>query len=110
MPRTCYVYILASEDRHLYIGVTNDLTRRMREHRALRPRSYVARHRIIYLVYYEMAPDCKGAVVREKQIKRWRRVQRLELVERFNPEWRDLFEIPTRFELRPPSPPAGAPG
>ena len=110
MPRTCYVYILASQDRHLYVGVTNDLARRMHEHRALRPDSYVARHCIMRLVYYEMAPDCRGAVIREKQIKRWRRVQRLELIESFNPEWRDLFEIPARFELRPPSPPAGAPG
>jgi putative endonuclease len=110
MPRICYVYILASTARHLYVGVTNDLTRRMHEHRKLRPGSYVARHRIVHLVYYEMAPDCRGAVMREKEIKRWRRMQRLELVESFNPEWRDLFEIPSRFEVRPPSPFSGAPG
>ena len=110
MPRTCYVYILASDDRHLYVGVTNDLARRMHEHRQLRPGSYVARHRIVHLVYYEMAPDCRGAVVREKEIKRWRRMQRLDLVERFNPEWRDLFEIPSKFQLRPPSLAPLAPG
>jgi len=110
MPRTCYVYILASDDRHLYVGVTIDLTRRMHEHRRLRPGSYVTRYRIVHLVYFEMAPDCRGAVVREKQIKRLRRLQRLDLVESFNPEWRDLFEIPTRFELRPPSLAPLAPG
>lgn len=82
----------------------------MHEHRALRPGSYVARYGITHLVYYEMAPDCRGAVMREKQIKGWRRMQRLELVESFNPEWRDLFEIPTWVELRSPSPPPGAPG
>ena len=110
MPRLCYVYILASDDRHLYVGVTNDLTRRMHEHRASRPGSYTARYGIMRLVYFEMAPDCRGAVVREKEIKRFRRMQKIELIESFNPEWRDLFEIPRRFELRPPSPPAGAPG
>ncbi len=88
-----YVYILASETRELYVGVTNDLTRRLAEHRSgLDPESYVCVHRIVHLVHLESCGDIRDAIQREKQLKGWRRRRKLELIERFNPEWRDLSE------------------
>ena len=93
MPRTYFVYILASESRELYVGVTNDLYRRLFEHRtSLDPNSYTSRHRTFRLVYWESTGDIIAAIRREKHIKRWTRMRRLELVEQMNPDWRDLAE------------------
>ena len=110
MPPTYFVYILASADRRLYVGVTGNLSRRVWQHRELVPGSYTARHRITRLVYFKTTPNIRAAIRREKEIKRWRRAGRLALIESVNPEWRDLLEIPARAALRPPSGPAGPPG
>jgi putative endonuclease len=93
MPRTYFVYILASDSRELYVGITNDLRRRLFEHRSgLDPKSYCSRHQTVRLVYWESTNDILAAIRREKHIKRWKRVRRLELIEQMNPDWKDLAE------------------
>ena len=96
MSSTYFVYILTSEARELYIGVTNDLNRRLAEHRlGLDPESYSSRHRTMRLVYFEMTTDIVSAIRREKRLKRLNRLRKLRLIEKMNPEWRDLanFEV-----------------
>ena len=87
-----YVYILANDTNVcLYIGVTNDLERRLYEHRhALDPESFTAKYRVHKLVYYEDTPDPYAAISREKQLKGWNRQRKNALVASVNPEWRDL--------------------
>ena len=91
--RTFFVYILSSRFRTLYVGVTNDLQRRVLQHRERRPGSYTARYRISTLVYYETYSDPTAAIVREKQIKGWRRDRKDALIESLNPGWRDLLDL-----------------
>jgi len=77
----------------LYTGVTNDLARRLHEHRhETDPESFTAKYRVHKLVYYEETPDAYAAVSREKQIKSWNRKRKNMLVESMNPEWRDLSD------------------
>lgn len=91
MARTYFVYILASESRELYIGVTNDLERRLAEHRGgQNPDSYASRHMTSRLVYFEMTPDVLSAIRREKRLKRLSRQRKLRLIEKTNPDWREL--------------------
>jgi putative endonuclease len=93
MPRTYFVYILASESRELYVGVTNDLPRRLSEHRAnLDLEGYAAKHNATRLVYAEATGDVRAAIRREKQIKTWTRVRKLEPIETINPAWKDFAE------------------
>ena len=89
--RDYYVYILASKSRELYIGVTNNLTRRMAEHRAgVNPDDHAYRHEIIRLVHVERTTDVRDAIRREKQLKGWKRIRKLRLIESSNPDWKDL--------------------
>lgn len=90
MARTFYVYILASLSRRLYTGVTNDLGRRLREHRAGVIGSHVHRYRITRLVFFESTHDIRAAIAREKEIKDWTREKRLQLIEEHNAGWLDL--------------------
>jgi len=90
MSRTYFVYILASESRELYVGVTNNLERRLGEHRAGLCRGYAFEHGITQLVHFEVTADVRAAIAREKQVKSWRRAKRLALIEQGNPEWKDL--------------------
>jgi putative endonuclease len=90
MPRTYFVYILASESRQLYVGVTNDLERRLPEHRAGVGQGYAFRRDITRLVHFEVTSDVLAAIAREKEVKSWTRAKRLALIEQANPEWRDL--------------------
>ena len=89
-----YVYILANATNAvLYTGVSNDLVRRVAEHKAhLDPDSFTARYRVDRLVYYEAHGSIEAAIGREKQIKGWNRRRKNELVKGFNPAWVDLFE------------------
>ncbi len=89
-----YIYLLANETNvALYTGVTGDLLRRVYEHRNhLDPKSFTARYAIHKLVYYEACEDVRAAIEREKQIKSWSRKRKNALVERMNPEWKDLYE------------------
>jgi putative endonuclease len=88
MPTYC-VYILASRSRCLYVGVTNDLSRRLAEHRAGAV-SFTARYRCSRLVYVDTTFDVRSAIAREKQLKTWRRAKKLALIEGVNPAWEDL--------------------
>lgn len=93
MGRSYYTSILASDSRKLYVGVTNDLYRRVALHRAvLNPQSYTTRHQIFGLMYRESTDDVVAAIRREKQIKGWRRRRKLELINKANPDWLDLAE------------------
>jgi putative endonuclease len=89
----CYfVYILASQrNGTLYVGVTNDLIRRVQEHREGLVEGFTRRYRVKLLVFYEGHQDIREAITREKRIKRWRRDWKLQLIERSNPRWRDLW-------------------
>jgi putative endonuclease len=89
-----YVYILASR-RHgtLYIGVTNSLQRRLEEHRNGKGSSFVKAYSVFRLVYVESYERADGAIAREKQLKRWKRDWKIELIERDNLEWRDLSDL-----------------
>jgi putative endonuclease len=87
--RQFYVYVLASLSRRLYVGVTNDLRRRIHEHRT-NATGFTARYRVTRLVYFEVTPNVSAAIAREKEIKGWLRERKLRLIEDGNPEWRDL--------------------
>jgi putative endonuclease len=91
MANTYYVYISASKrNGTLYIGVTNDLERRIYEHKRNLIEGFTKKYNIHILVYYEDVNDIHSALQREKQLKRWSRQWKIELIEKFNPEWNDL--------------------
>ena len=85
-----WVYILASLSRRLYVGVTNDLVRRVREHKAGEGSTFTKRYRINRLVHFQAFGDIRDALRAEKTIKGWTRARKLALVEEQNPGWRDL--------------------
>ena len=93
MSRTYFVYILVSESRELYVGITNNLERRLAEHRAGLYKGYAFEHGITRLVHFEVTTDVRAAIAREKQVKSWRRAKRLALIEKANPEWRNLATV-----------------
>ena len=88
-----FVYILTN-DRHtvLYTGVTNDLVRRVSEHRAHSIAGFTRRYNVDRLVFYEETSEVRAAIAREKQIKAGSRRKKVALINRMNPEWRDMFE------------------
>ena len=90
MSRTYWIYILASRSRNLYVGVTNDLQRRMIEHRQGLVPGFTSRYKIFRLVHCEQFADIRDAISREKEIKGWRREKKNKLVRAFNPKWKDL--------------------
>ncbi len=85
-----YVYILTNQSRTLYTGVTNNMPRRIHEHRHELVPGFTHRYHITRLAYYEATPDVRSAIAREKQIKGWSRAKKLALIETMNPGWRDL--------------------
>jgi putative endonuclease len=88
-----YVYIMASRrNGTLYIGVTNDLVRRVYEHREGLGDGFTKRHGVKTLVYFEIFEGIEQAIQREKTMKRWIRAWKLNQIERDNPTWRDLWE------------------
>ena len=90
MPRTFYVYILANRSRTLYVGVTNDLARRMAEHRSGKVPGFARRYMVRQLVYVESTTSARDAIAREKQIKGWARAKKIALIDSQNPKWLDL--------------------
>lgn len=89
--KTYYVYFLASISRVLYTGLTNNLYFRVKQHKEAKKKSaFTARYRINRLVYYEEYDNIYEAIDREKQIKRWRREKKLNLINEVNPKWKDL--------------------
>ncbi|MEI8123861.1 MAG: GIY-YIG nuclease family protein [bacterium] len=86
-----FVYILASKKNGtLYIGVTNDLIRRVDEHKNNLADGFTKKYNVKILVYYEHTENIESAITREKQMKEWRRSWKIELIEESNPEWKDL--------------------
>jgi putative endonuclease len=88
--KTYSVYIMASASGVLYIGVTNDLERRVFEHKNKRVPGFSARYNIQKLVYFETFGDVRAAIAREKQLKGWLRSRKVALIESTNPQWKDL--------------------
>ena len=88
--RTYYIYIMASRSRVLYTGVTNDLTRRVNEHKRGVNAGFTSKYRVTRLVYFEEFADIRDAIAREKAIKGWKRSRKITLVEARNPAWEDL--------------------
>ena len=92
MKQPC-VYILASkENGTLYIGVTSDVIKRVYEHKNDVVEGFTKQYGVHMLVYVEMHETMEAAIKREKQLKEWQRVWKLELIEKKNPEWKDLYE------------------
>jgi putative endonuclease len=92
MTKPMYVYIAASRrNGTLYTGVTNDLVRRIYEHKSKAVESFTEKYGVGMLVYYECFSDPETAIRREKRIKEWPRKWKLALIEKSNPEWRDLY-------------------
>ncbi len=88
-----YVYVLTNKsNKVLYIGITNDLVRRMFEHKNKLVNGFTKKYNLMKLVYYEATGDVESAIRREKQIKNWHRDWKINLVNQFNPEWRDFSE------------------
>ena len=86
-----YVYILASKKNGtLYIGVTNKLERRIYEHKNGLVKGFTKKYKVHLLVYYEHFDDIQYAIIREKQMKKWKRQWKINLIEEKNPEWIDL--------------------
>jgi putative endonuclease len=87
-----YVYITASRSRVLYVGVTNELQRRLYQHKHHLLPGFTSRYNVTRLVYFEETADVHSAVAREKQIKGWLRAKKVALIEKANPDWKDLSE------------------
>ena len=93
MNKTYFVYILTNwQNLLLYVGITNDLTRRLTEHKEELIDGFTKKYHIHKLVYYEETTDVFAAIEREKQIKTWSRKKKADLVESVNPYWLDLSE------------------
>ena len=87
-----YVYILASRKKGtLYIGVTSDLARRIYEHKYDFVEGFTKQHKVHSLVYFEITESIESAIDREKKLKKWNRAWKIRLIEKINPEWRDLY-------------------
>lgn len=93
MNKRFFVYVLSNRRRGvLYVGVTSDLTRRLPEHKAKLVPGFTKTYGIVMLVYYEEYSSILEARAREATLKRWRRAWKMELIDKFNPDWRDLAE------------------
>ena len=91
-----YVYILTNKsNRVLYVGITNNLVRRVYEHKNNLVEGFTKKYNVNKLVYYDFTRDVRDAIAREKQIKGWVRQKKLNLIGAFNPSWRDLY-----YEIR----------
>ena len=87
-----YVYIITNGVRTLYIGMTNDLLRRVHEHKEKLAEGFTKKYNITMLAYYEVTNDVGSAIAREKQLKGWLRNKKIALLESMNPHWKDLSE------------------
>jgi putative endonuclease len=97
-----YVYIITNPSRTLYTGITNNLRRRLEEHKQKLVPGFTAKYNINRLVYFEVFEDVRNAIDCEKKIKSWTRAKRVSLVESRNPKWDDLsrdWDQPERFRF-----------
>jgi len=87
-----YVYILASKrNGTLYIGITSDLIKRIWQHKQKLIKGFTKKYNIVRLVYFEESDNSHGAIKREKNLKAWKRSWKIKLIERKNPDWKDLY-------------------
>ncbi len=98
-----YVYILTNRSDTLYTGVTNNLERRMYEHKQKTLKGFTEKYNLDTLVYDETTGDVRSAIMREKEIKGWTRAKKIALIESANPQWRDLSDG-WRASAPPPDP------
>ena len=98
--KTYWVYIMTNKSRTLYVGMTNNLERRVYEHKHKVMEGFTRRYDMDQLVYFEETNDVRAAIEREKQLKNWRRGKKIALIDALNPQWRDLAAepIPTHSE------------
>lgn len=88
-----YVYILSNQHNGtLYIGVTTDLIRRIWEHKNKFVPGFTTKYNVTQLVYYEIFDDIESAVAREKRLKEWKRQWKIDLIQKLNPDWEDLYD------------------
>ncbi len=93
MSKQFCVYILTNKPRGtLYIGVTSNLPQRVAQHRAKLVEGFTDKYGLERLVWYEVHENAESAITREKQIKKWNRLWKIELVEKTNPDWRDVYD------------------
>lgn len=92
MSKEYYVYIMTNKSRTLYTGVTNNLERRVYEHKNKLVAGFTSKYNLQFLVYYETTTDINAAIAREKQIKGWLRSKKIALIDSMNPKWKDLSE------------------
>ena len=90
MSKEYYVYIMTNKSRTLYTGVTNNLMRRVYEHKNKLVEGFTKKYNIQFLVYYESTSSVHEALEREKQIKGWLRAKKIALIDSMNPQWKDL--------------------
>ena len=90
--RQYYVYIMTNRKHNVYIGITNDLVRRVYEHRNKLAEGHTEKYNLTMLVYYESTSDVNAAIAREKQLKGWRRSKKDALIATMNPQWVDLSQ------------------
>lgn len=88
--KSYYVYILSNSSKTLYIGVTNNLERRMYEHKNKLIEGFTKKYNLTKLVYFEVCNNINDAIRREKQLKNWHRAWKINLIEELNPNWNDL--------------------
>jgi putative endonuclease len=88
--KNCWVYILSSKSKTLYLGVTNDLQRRIFEHKHKLIDGFTKKYNLTSLVYFETFNNMRDAIQREKQLKNWHREWKIILIESINPDWKDL--------------------
>jgi len=96
MARQYYVYIMTNRSRTLYIGVTNDLERRVYEHKSGTVEGFAKRYKMNRLVYFDATSSVEGAIFREKELKKWRRSKKIDLIEAGNPGWKICLKDSTR--------------
>jgi putative endonuclease len=92
MAKTYYIYLLSNTSKMIYIGVTNNLERRVFEHKSKQREGFTKKYNLHQLVYYEETDDIGRALEREKQLKGWKRQKKVALIESKNPKWKDLSE------------------
>lgn len=93
LSRIYFVYILASKKNGtLYVGITNNIVRRVYEHKEKLVEGFTKKYNVDTLVYYEETENVESAIIREKQLKKWNRIWKIELITKSNPDWNDLYE------------------